>query len=155
MSNKEIPVPIQHRILLQSGLSLLAMIAGLGTAATLKALPAAMPFVLTAMFLAGDATYLHYIAMKNRIIALTGTVLNVERTLWRRRPKALLLEVDGTALRVVLRNRLCKISTGDVIVIYLSDTTPLYSWFGIRQLASYLTLTHIKDENFRTKNGEH
>lgn len=149
MREKEIPVPLQNRILLQSGLALLTVIIGLGFAFSLKSPSAAAPCMLAAMLLTCDTIHLRHIAVKGHFVVLKGTVLNVERTIWRRRPKALLLEVDGTVLRVVLRNWLSKMTIGDMVVICISDTTPLCIWFGVKQLMSYLTLTQMQNQNFR------
>lgn len=148
MRNIEIPVPLQQRILLQSGLALLVMIVGLGSSWMCRDIGVAAPFIITAVLLFCGAAHLHWLAMRGRFIVLQGTIINVERTFWKRRPKALLLEVNGLALRVVLWNRLRRLSAGDVVQIYISDTTPLYTWLGLRQLASYLALTPIHGGNF-------
>lgn len=137
MKHTEIPIPLQHRILLQSGLALLAVMAGLGTFWICRDPGPAAPFIIAAVLLTCGTFHLHQIAMKGRFVVLQGTIINVERTFWNCRPKALLLEVDGSALRVVLRNRLRRLSAGDVVQVYISDVTPLYTWFGLRRLALF------------------
>ena len=143
MSKTQIPVPLQQQILLQSGLALLSLIAGLGISWACKDLGSGVPLIIAAVLLGCTAVRLYWIALNGRYIVLRGTILYVERTFLRRRPKALLLEVEGSALRIVLRNRLRRLSEGSVVDLYISDTTPLYVWGGVRQISSYLAIISV------------
>lgn len=58
-------------------------------------------------------------------------MLKLERTPLRLRPKAMLMEVEGKALLVVLRNRHISVREGDALTLYIADTAPLYEWRGI------------------------
>ena len=51
MKHTEIPIPLQHRILLQSGLALLAVMAGLGTFWICRDPGPAAPFIIAAVLL--------------------------------------------------------------------------------------------------------
>lgn len=148
MNKAQIPLPLQHRILLQSGLALLSAIAGLGVSWACGDIRSGAPFMIAAILLACGAAHLYQIALKRHYIVLHCTVLYVERTFWQRRPKALLLEAEGYALRVCLWNRLQKLSAGDVIDLYISDTTPLYIWGGVRHISTYLALAPVPGKNF-------
>ena len=143
MNKTQIPLPLQQRILLQSGLALLAAIAGLGVSWACGDLRSGAPFMIATILLACGAAHLYRIALKRHYIVLRGTVLYVERTFWQRRPKALLLEAEGCALRVCLWNRLRRLSEGSVVDLYISDTTPLYIWGGVRRISSYLAIVSV------------
>lgn len=145
MNKAQIPLPLQHRLLLQSGLALLSAIAGLGVSWACGDIHSGAPFMIAAILLACGAAHLYRIALKRHYIVLHGTVLHVERTFWQRRPKALLLEAEGW---VCLWNRLQKLSAGDVIDLYISDTTPLYIRGGVRHVSTYLALALVSGKNF-------
>lgn len=146
MRNKlrEYPSPIQNQILFRIGLCVLSLVAGAGMLALLGRIALVLPFALGAVLLAGSAAHLCQIAAMRRYLVLKGTVLKVERTALRRRPRALLLEVDGKALRVVLHSRHHAPADGAAVALYIPDTAPLYEWRGLHQLSTYLAL--VKEE---------
>lgn len=140
MRRDQIPIPLQRQILLQSGLSLLSTITGCGLQAYLRDAALIAPFGLASLLLACGAIRLYYLSVNNRFIILRGTILHIEKAFWSRRPKSLLLEVDGTALRIRLRSPLSGLSAGGAVLVYVSDTAPVYPWGKLRQLSSYLAL---------------
>lgn len=90
--------------------------------------------------LAFSAFRLYNIGRRGQYLVLEGTVLKLERTPLRLRPKAMLMEVEGKALLVVLRNRHISVREGDALTLYIADTAPLYEWRGIHRLHSYLAV---------------
>ena len=88
-----------------------------------------------------SATLLYRLLMQGRYLALRGTVLHVEQTIMRRHTKVIILEAEGKALRIQLRNRHIKVVQGDTVALYLADTTKLYPWRGMYQLSGYLALS--------------
>ena len=140
---RSIPVPLQHQLLAQAALSGFCIIAAV-VVWVFFSVTTAIPFLCGSLLLAVSATRLFSIAAAETYLALKGTVLRVERTPFRQRARALILEVDGKALRVVLRNRHFTVQPGDLVMLYISDTTPLYEWREIHQLHSYLALAREK-----------
>ena len=135
-----LPVPLQRQVLARVGLSAAAAAAGAGLLVLLRSAAMAAPCLAVALLAAAGAWYIYHQARLGRCLVLKGTVLKTEMTVLRRRPKALLLEVDGKALRVVLRGRNKELEAGVAVEVYITDTTPLYDWRGIHQLQSYLAL---------------
>lgn len=136
-----IPVPLQHQILIRSALAALSLLLSIPLLLLGAGLTAAIPFLLITILLAVNAGHIYYIAVTNRFLALNGVVLKLELAAFRRRPKALLLEVEGKALRVMLRNRHKAPKAGDRITLFITEDTQLYPWRGLHQLSGYLTLT--------------
>lgn len=135
-----IPGPLQVQILRLAGVSITSLILGVALLLILNS-TLALPFLLLTILTALASRRLYLAAVLKRYLALTGTVLQVERTSIIRRPKALLLEAEGKALRVVLRGRHWAPSVGGHIILYVMDTAPIYEWNGIHQLSSYLALS--------------
>lgn len=140
---QSIPVPLQHQLLIQTALAAFCIVVAVVTW-IFFAITAAIPFFCGLVLLAMNVIRLYYIAVTGAYLELSSTVLKVERTPIRQRARAMLLEIDGKALRVTLRNRHISIQAGDSVVLYIRDTTPLYEWRGIHQLHSYLALTKEK-----------
>lgn len=88
-----------------------------------------------------SASLLYQLLIQGRYLALRGTVLNAEQTMIRKHTKVIILEAEGKALRIQLRNRHIKVVQGDTVALYLADTTKLYPWRGMYQLSGYLALS--------------
>ena len=140
------PLPLQRYMLIQ----ILLLFACLAVAVVVMiyfSVTMMIPFLVGAAIFAANAVRLHYIAATGTYLALKGTVLKVDYTLLRRRAQSLIMETEGKALRVNLRNRHLAVQSGDRILIYIKDTTPLTNWRGIHQLHSYLTM--VKETAYR------
>lgn len=135
-----LPIPLQRQILVRVGLSAASMVTGAGLLILLCSAAIAAPCLVAALLAAASAWHIYRQAKLGRCLVLKGTVLNTEMSALRSRPKALLLEVDGKALRVVLRGRHKVLGAGAAVEVYITDTTPLYDWRGLHQLQSYLAL---------------
>jgi len=136
---KPIPIPLQHQVLKRVLLSVSALAAGIALFA-LASWAMAAPFLLAFAMLAISAVHIYYAAVEGHCLELKGVVLRVEQTALRRRPKALLLEIDGKAIRLVLHDRCYAPKEGSLVSVFVLDTTPLYPWKELHQLASYLAL---------------
>lgn len=134
-----LPPALQRQLMIQAGLALLALVLAV-VALFFFSLIISVPFLLGAALLAFSALRLYHIGTQGQYLILRGTVMKVERTSVRQQMKSLLLEVDGKALQVVLRNRHVTVQEGETVKLYISDTTPLYEWQGIHRLYAYLAI---------------
>ena len=135
----DIPLVLQRQILLRVAAAALALWFGT-VVLVLHSLVVAAPCFLAALLSAGSAGHIYHMSINQHVLELKGVVLNLERTMLRRRVKALLLEVEGKALRVVLHNTPQVPMRGDQITLFIQDTTPLYESHGLHQLGGYLAL---------------
>lgn len=143
MKNKirTLPVPLQNLLIYRMALAILALGASLALAVFLRDVHFALPGLILCGIMLVSAVLLYRLLMQGRYLALRGTVLNVEQTMIRKHTKVIVLEAEGKALRVQLRNRHMKVAQGDTVAVYLADTTKLYPWRGMYQLSGYLTLS--------------
>ena len=140
MERTQIPLPLQTQILIRLALAVCLLIAG-NVLLLIFTVTIAIPFFLLALLTAVSGGRLYWLAVRGRYLILTGTVLNVERTAILRHPKAILIEAEGKALRVVLRNRHKAPSVGGQISFYVQDSTPIYEWRGMHLLGTYLAVS--------------
>ena len=138
MERTQIPLPLQTQILMRLALAVCLLIAG-NVLLIIFTVTIAIPFFLLALLTAASGGRLYWLAVRGRYLILTGTVLNVERTAVLRRPKAILMEVEGTALRVILRNRYKVPNEGSQLSFYVQDSTPIYEWRGMHLPATILS----------------
>lgn len=139
MERKQIPMPLQAQILMQAGLAVCSLIAGIAFLILFTGI-VAFPFLLLAILASVNGWRVYHVAAHGYYLTLSSIVLKVERTAFLRRPKAVLVEAEGKALRVMLRSRLSAPKEGSCITFYVQDSTPIYEWKGLHLLGSYLDL---------------
>ena len=136
-----LPVPLQNLLIYRVALAILALGASLALAVFLHDVHFALPGLILCVTMLVSASLLYQLLIQGRYLALRGTVLNAEQTMIRKHTKVIIREAEGKALRIQLRNRHMKVAQGDIVALYLADTTKLYPWRGMYQLSSYLAIS--------------
>lgn len=136
-----LPVPLQNLLIYRVALAILALGASLALAVFLHDVHFALLGLILCVTMLVSASLLYQLLIQGRYLALRGTVLNAEQTMIRKHTKVIILEAEGKALRIQLRNRHMKVAQGDIVALYLADTTKLYPWRGMYQLSSYLAIS--------------
>ena len=136
-----LPVPLQNLLIYRVALAILALGASLALAVFLHDVHFALPGLIPCVTMLVSASLLYRLLIQGRYLALRGAVLNAEQTMIRKHTKVIILEAEGKALRIQLRNRHMKVAQGDIVALYLADTTKLYPWRGMYQLSSYLAIS--------------
>ena len=136
-----LPVPLQNLLIYRVALAILALGASLALAVFLHDVHFALPGLILCVTMLVSASLLYQLLIQGRYLALRGTVLNAEQTMIRKHTKVIILEAEGKALRIQLRNQHMKVAQGDIVALYLADTTKLYPWRGMYLLSSYLAIS--------------
>lgn len=136
-----LPVPLQNLLIYRVALAILALGASLALAVFLHDVHFALPGLILCVTMLVSASLLYRLLIQGRYLALRGTVLNAEQTMIRKHTKVIILEAEGKALRIQLRSQHMKVAQGDIVALYLADTTKLYPWRGMYQLSSYLAIS--------------
>ena len=139
---KSLPPALQQQLIIQMGLALFCLVLAIG-AFVFVSFTVSIPFLLGAAVLTISAARLYRTGMRGQYLILRGVILKVERTTLRQRPKSILLEANGKALLVMLRNRHATVREGDTVTLYIADTTPLgvfiactltWRWYRVRRI---------------------
>ena len=146
MEHPKIPVPLQSQILMRLALAVFSFIVAAAFMLFFSG-AAALPFLLLGILTAVNGGRLYYIAAQGHYLVLAGIVLHVEYTAVLHRPKAVLIEVEETALRVLLHNRRKAPIEGGHVVLYVQDSAPIYEWRGVHLLDAYLAAEPIPPAN--------
>ena len=97
-----------------------------------------LPFLLCGAVCAGLGVLLVRRIAQGRFVVLEGAVQKVEKTLFRGRPKAVIIARDGQLVKVYLRGRRWDLTEGDRLRLYVADNTPVYEQDGVLVLGGYL-----------------
>ena len=96
------------------------------------------PFLLCGTVCGGLGVLLVRRIAQGRFVVLEGAVQKVEKTLFRGRPKAVIIARDGQLVKVYLRGRRWDLTEGDRLRLYVADNTPVYEQDGVLVLGGYL-----------------
>lgn len=96
------------------------------------------PFLLCGAVCAGFGVLLIRRTAQGRFVVLEGAVRQIEKTLFRSRPKAVIAVCDGRLVKVYLRGRRWDLTEGDRLRLYVADNTPAYEQDGVLVLGGYL-----------------
>ena len=113
---KSLPPALQHQLIIQMGLAVCCLVLAIGALAFIS-FSVSVPFLLGAALLTICAARLYRTGMRGQYLILRGVILKVERTVLRQRPKSILLEANGKALLVMLRNRHAAVREGDTVIV--------------------------------------
>ena len=98
------------------------------------------PFLVMGVFSAGSGALLVWRADQGKVLVVEGVCTEVEPTLFRRRPKAVVMECDGRQVKVYLHARVRNLALGERLRIYVADSSPVYEEDDILVLSGYLAM---------------
>ena len=118
---KAIPNPLQKQILIRlSG-------CGIGIAALLILLVNGgrwqlfFPAVIITLYFLNSTIHLFFRCAEGRYVELHGTCQSIERSVVRKRIKALHIESDGRFIKLIPHQNSGSVKEGDSLIIYLAD----------------------------------
>ena len=98
------------------------------------------PFLVMGAFSAGSGTLLVWRVAQGKVLLLEGVCREVELTLFRRRPKAVVMECGSRQVKVYLHARVRNLVVGERLRLYVAESAPVYEEAGILVLSGYLAL---------------
>ena len=137
---KKLPPPLRKQALLR--------FAGAGACFCLMLLVAVgycqpmlwFPFLVMGAFYAGSGALLVWRVAQGKVLLLEGVCREVELTLFRRRPKAVVMECGSRQVKVYLHARVRNLVVGERLRLYVAESAPVYEEAGILVLSGYLAL---------------
>ena len=137
---KKLPPPLRKQALLR--------FAGVGACFCLLLLVAVgyrqlmlwFPFLVMGAFSAWSGALLVWRVAQGKVLILEGVCREVESTLFRRRPKAVVMECGDRQVKVYLHARVRNLDVGERLRLYVAESAPVYEEAGILVLSGYLAL---------------
>jgi len=137
---KNFPEPLQKKIMIQAGLGAISLLLFFCIWITIKNIQIALPGLLLFLFFGISASTLFVKVASNSYIVISGLCKSVNQTVIKRHTKSILFEADGKTIKIMIRQRLKKISQGMALDIYVSENTPIYETSSGLLLQSYLAI---------------
>lgn len=98
------------------------------------------PFLVMGAFSASSGALLVWRVDQGKVLVLEGICREVESTLFRRRPKAVMMECGGRQVKVYLHARVRNLAVGERLRLYVAESAPVYEEDDILVLSGYLAM---------------
>lgn len=106
-----------------------------------------LPCLLFAGFLLISGLKLCYNSLAGDYMCVQGVCGGIETAGIRKRIRSILVGLEGSTLKIPVRQGMKALSVGDTVIIYLSDRTPVYEQEGGYMICSYYALGMEKRGN--------
>lgn len=135
-----IPASLQKQILMRlagSGIGIVTLLLVLSSQSDWRLL---LPCFALIVFCAISAATLYNRCIQNRYVAVTGSCVEIERTVWRRRIKTLYLRTDKHSIKLVGARPIRNLVVGDLLTVYITDNTSVYEVDGCQVVCNCLAI---------------
>ena len=137
---KKLPPPLRKQALLR--------FAGAGACFCLLLLVAVgycqpmlwFPFLVVGAFSAGSGALLMWRVDQGKVLVMEGVCREVESTLFRRRPKAVVMECGDRQVKDYLHARVRNLAVGERLRFYVAESMPVYEEDDSLVLGGYLAI---------------
>lgn len=99
-----------------------------------------LPFLIMGAFSAGSGALIVWRTNQGKILILEGVCRQVDTTLFRRRPKAVVVKCGEHSVKVYLRYRIGNLCPGDILRVYMADSSMIYEKDDMFVLSEYIAL---------------
>lgn len=142
-----LPKPLQKQILIRSGAGMVFLLLLVIILICFHDLYFCLPCLLLSGFLLINGGCLLYSGSKGSYIRIQGTCEQIEAFGIRKRIRSIRIAFDGYTVKIPVRQRMKRLSTGDTVIVYLSEKTPVYEQDGEYMVCSYYALETEKGCN--------
>lgn len=135
-----IPLPLQKQILMRLGG------AGIGAVTFLLALSyrsdwrLMLPCVALIVLCVGSTLSLYDRCIQSKYVAVTGSCVEIEKSVWRRRTKAIYLRTDQYSIKLAGVRKTKNLVVGDQVTVYIADNTAVYTVDEYHVICNYLAI---------------
>lgn len=146
---KKLPPALQRQVIIRLGASILCLILFVLTLILYRDIYLSLSFAVIWLFFGAFGTMLLIKLSEGKYVVIEGKCSKVERTAIRKKAKTLYLNSNPYTVKVISRQKLKNIEAGDMVTLYVSESTPVYEMEGCQLLSGYLALEFLKgsDEN--------
>lgn len=137
---KALPMPLQKQVVFQFGAGIVFMLLMVLIWILFSDVYFALPCLLMSGFLLVSGGRLFYIGSKGSCVCVCGTCVQIETFGFRKSIKSIEIAFDGYLVKIPIRQRMKRLSTGDTVSVYLSEKAPVYEQDGIYMVCSYYVL---------------
>ena len=137
---KKLPPPLRKQALLRFAGAGACFCLLLVVAVGYRQLMLWFPFLVMGAFSAGSGALLMRRVDQGKVLVVEGVCTEVESTLFRHRPKAVVMECGDRQVKVYLHARVRNLAVGERLRVYVAESAPVYEEAGILVLSRYFAL---------------
>ena len=100
-----------------------------------------IPCVILSVMCLASAGTLFYRCVFGKYVVVEGVCTDIDKTLIRRRIKAIYIRNDNFSIKIVNAKRIKNLSIGDIVTVYVADNSAVYDVDGVKVICYYLAMT--------------
>ena len=100
-----------------------------------------IPCVILSVMCLASAGTLFYRCVFGKYVVVEGVCTDIDKTLIRRRIKAIYIRNDNFSIKIVNAKRIKNLSIGDIVTVYVADNSAVYDVDGMKVICYYLAMT--------------
>jgi len=135
-----IPKPLQKQVLLRLAGGVLGLILFILVLIFYKDWRFWFPCVILSVMCLASAGMLFVRCVQGRYVVVEGVCTDIEKSLFRRRIKAIFIRNDQFLIKVINAKRIRNLSVGDTITIYVADNSAVYEVDDAKVICYYLAM---------------
>ena len=137
----QIPRPLQKQILLRALGAVLGLFLFILFLIIYKDWRFWIPCVILSVMCLASAGTLFYRCVFGKYVVVEGVCTDIDKTLIRRRIKAIYIRNDSFLIKIVNAKRIKNLSIGDIVTVYVADNSAVYDVDGMKVICYYLAMT--------------
>ena len=138
---KCIPKPLQLQILIRIAGAILGLFLFILVLIFYKDWRFWIPCVILSVMCLASAGTLFYRCVFGKYVVVEGVCTDIDKTLIRRRIKAIYIRNDNFSIKIVNAKRIKNLSIGDIVTVYVADNSAVYDVDGMKVICYYLAMT--------------
>ena len=138
---KCIPKPLQKQILIRITGAVLGLFLFILLLIFYKDWRFWIPCVILSVMCLASAGTLFYRCVFGKYVVVEGVCTDIDKTLIRRRIKAIYIRNDSFLIKIVNAKRIKNLSIGDIVTVYVADNSAVYDVDGMKVICYYLAMT--------------
>ena len=136
-----IPKPLQKQVLIRLVGSVLGLFMFILVLIFYKDWRFWIPCVILSVMCLASAGTLFYRCVFGKYVVVEGVCTDIDKTLIRRRIKAIYIRNDNFSIKIVNAKRIKNLSIGDIVTVYVADNSAVYDVDGVKVICYYLAMT--------------
>ena len=136
-----LPKPLQKQILIRIAGAILGLFLFILVLIFYKDWRFWIPCVILSVMCLASAGTLFYRCIFGKYVVVEGVCTDIDKTLIRRRIKAIYIRNDNFSIKIVNAKRIKNLSIGDIVTVYVADNSAVYDVDGMKVICYYLAMT--------------
>lgn len=151
---QELPEALQKQVIYRGGSGILFLLCTIIILIFYQDIYFMLPCLGFSALLLANTFWLFREAYAKHYIIVEGKCCGFEKTPMHKRIKNIYIETEEATIKLIVRQRIKHLVTGDIIRVYVNQNTPVYDQGECKMLCTYLALERIRKEKHSNDSRE-